>query len=178
VIPIGGSTPVGALGYVACGQELLQQAADMGVVVDAVVHCTGSGGTQAGLLNGLAGGGVPVIGVSCSSPSETIAATVLELANATAETCGSATRFTAADVEALDGFIGPGYGAPTPEMLEALEMCARLEGLLLDPVYTGKAMAGLIAMVRGGRFKPTETVVFIHTGGVPALFAYEDTLAA
>jgi len=178
VIPIGGSTPVGALGYVACGQELLQQAAALPVVVDAVVHCSGSGGTQAGLLNGLAGSGVPVIGVSCAAPAPEIEAMVLALANATAEKLGGGTRFTPADVEVVDGYVGPGYGVPTPEMLEALEMCARLEGLLLDPVYTGKAMAGLIGLVRGGRFKPSETVVFIHTGGVPALFAYEDTLTA
>jgi L-cysteate sulfo-lyase len=178
VIPIGGSTAVGALGYVACGQELLRQAADLGVAIDAVVHCSGSGGTQAGLLNGLAGSGVPVIGVSCAAPATEIKATVLALAHATASKLASAARFTPADVEVVDDYIGPDYGVPTPEMLEALDLCARLEGLLLDPVYTGKAMAGLIGMVRGGRFRSTDTVVFIHTGGVPALFAYEDTLTA
>jgi L-cysteate sulfo-lyase len=178
VIPIGGSTPIGALGYVACGQELLEQAAALGMIVDAVVHCSGSGGTQAGLLNGLAGSAIPVIGVSCAAPAAEIEATVLALANATAAKLGSAVRFSPADVEVVDDFIGPGYGVPTPDMLEALDLCARLEGLLLDPVYTGKAMAGLIGLVRAGRFKPTDTVIFIHTGGVPALFAYEDTLTA
>ncbi len=158
VIPIGGSTPVGALGYVACGQELLAQAAELGVVVDAVVHCSGSGGTQAGLLNGLHGSSIPVIGISCAAPSREIEATVLALANATAEKLGSAVRFKPDSVEVIDDYVGPGYGVPTPEMLEALELCARLEGLLLDPVYTGKAMAGLIGLVRRGRFKPTHTI--------------------
>jgi L-cysteate sulfo-lyase len=176
VIPIGGSTPVGALGYVACGQELLQQAAAQGVVVDAVVHCSGSGGTQAGLLNGLAGSSIPVIGVSCADPRAEIEAAVLALANATAAKLGGG-KFSAADVEVVDEYIGPAYGVPSRDTLEAIELCARLEGLLLDPVYTGKAMAGLIGLVRGGRFTPAQTVVFVHTGGLPALFAYEDTLA-
>ena len=86
--------------------------------------------------------------------------------------------FTRKQVEVVDDYVGPGYGIPTPGMIEAVDLCARLEGLLIDPVYTGKAMSGLIGLVRSGRFKPTDTVVFVHTGGVPALFAYEDILTA
>ena len=176
VIPIGGSTPVGALGYVGCAQEILQQAAAMGRVIDAVVHCSGSGGTQAGLLVGLRGSGIPVIGISCAAPRAEIAGLVLDLANSTAAKLGLPADFAAREVEVVDDYVGPGYGVPTPGMIEAVDLCARLEGLLVDPVYTGKAMAGLIGLVRKGRLKPDGTVIFVHTGGVPALFAYEDIL--
>lgn len=176
VIPIGGSTPTGALGYVACAHELLQQAAAQGSVIDAVVHCSGSGGTQAGLLAGLRGSGIPVIGISCADPRAKIEATVHDLVNRTLARLSPPATISRAEVEVVDDYVGAGYGVPTPGMLEAVELCARLEGLLIDPVYTGKAMAGLIGLVRGGRFKPTDTVVFIHTGGVPALFAYQDIL--
>ena len=176
VIPIGGSTPTGALGYVACAEELLQQAAAQGRVIDAVVHCSGSGGTQAGLLVGLRGSGIPVIGISCAEPSAKIEAMVHDLANRTLARGSPPATISRGEVEVVDDYVGAGYGVPTPGMIEAVELCARLEGLLIDPVYTGKAMAGLIGLVRGGRFKPTDTVVFIHTGGVPALFRYQDIL--
>jgi L-cysteate sulfo-lyase len=178
VIPIGGSTPTGALGYVGCAQEILQQAASQGTVIDAVVHCSGSGGTQSGLLVGLRGSGIPVIGISCAGPEEEIAGLVLDLANRTAAKLGQAADFTRADIEVVDDYVGPGYGIPTPGMIEAVDLCARLEGLLIDPVYTGKAMSGLIGLIRERRFEPDDTVVFVHTGGVPALFAYEDILTA
>ena len=178
VIPIGGSTPTGALGYVGCAQEIQQQAAAMGIVVDAVVHCSGSGGTQSGLLVGLRGSGIPVIGISCAGSKAEIGGLVLDLANRAAAKLGHPPDFTAAQVEVVDDYVGAGYGVPTPGMIEAVDLCARLEGLLIDPVYTGKAMSGLIGLVRSGRFKPTDTVVFVHTGGVPALFAYEDILTA
>ena len=178
VIPIGGSTPTGALGYVGCAQEILQQAASQGTVIDAVVHCSGSGGTQSGLLVGLRGSGIPVIGISCAGPEEEIARLVLDLANRTAAKLGQAADFTRGDIEVVDDYVGPGYGIPTPGMIEAVELCARLEGLLIDPVYTGKAMSGLIGLIRERRFESDDTVVFVHTGGVPALFAYEDILTA
>ena len=178
VIPIGGSTPTGALGYVGCAQEILQQAAAMGTVVDAVVHCSGSGGTQSGLLVGLRGSGIPVIGISCAGSEEEIGALVLDLANRAAAKLGHPPDFTAEQIEVVDDYVGAGYGVPTPGMIEAVDLCARLEGLLIDPVYTGKAMSGLIGLVRSGRFEPTDTVVFVHTGGVPAIFAYEDILTA
>ena len=178
VIPIGGSTPTGALGYVGCAQEILQQAAAMGTVVDAVVHCSGSGGTQSGLLVGLRGSGIPVIGISCAGSEEEIGALVLDLANRAAAKLGHPPDFTPGQIEVVDDYVGAGYGVPTPGMIEAVDLCARLEGLLIDPVYTGKAMSGLIGLVRSGRFEPTDTVVFVHTGGVPAIFAYEDILTA
>jgi L-cysteate sulfo-lyase len=177
VIPVGGSTPVGALGYVAAGLELLAQAEAMGRPIDAILHASGSGGTQAGLLVALEalGAGIPVIGISVSEPQAELAATVAELARRTAALLGTAAPPRAA-VEVQDGYVGADYGQPTAGMREAVGLCARLEGLFLDPVYTGKAMAGLIDLVRRRRFAPDQTVVFIHTGGTPALFPYLDAL--
>lgn len=177
VIPVGGSTPTGALGYVACGQEILEQEAALGLRVDAVVHCTGSGATQAGLLLGLSESGsrIAVIGISVAEPRVVIEARVYELMRATAGRL--ALEPPGRDrVEVLDSYVGPGYGLPTEAMREAVDLCGRLEGLLLDPVYSGKALAGLIGLVRQGRFLSEATVVFIHTGGTPALFAYESAV--
>jgi L-cysteate sulfo-lyase len=176
VMPIGGSTATGALGYVGCAQELLQQAAALGIVLDAIVHCTGSGGTQAGLLVGLGGADMAVTGISVAEPRGTIEKRVYELALETARKLGVRHLPTPDMVEVLDDYVGPGYGLPSEGMQEALELCARQEGILLDPVYTGKAMAGLIGLIREKRYGPEETVLFLHTGGTPALFAYDDVL--
>ena len=177
VIPVGGSTPLGALGYVAAGLELLAQADAQGRPLDAIVHASGSGGTQAGLLTALhaLGAEVPVVGISVSEPRAELEATVAALAGRTAALLGSAAPPRDA-VEVQGGHIGADYGQPTAGMREALRLCARLEGLFLDPVYTGKAMAGLIDLVRTGRFARDQTVVFVHTGGTPALFPYLDAL--
>ena len=180
IMPIGGSTPTGALGYVVCAQEIAQQATEREIRLDAIIHCTGSGATQAGLLVGLAdlGIGAPVIGVSSAEPRKVIEDRVHELCGETAEKLGSAIVIDRKDVEVLDVYVGTGYGLPTEGMREAVDLCARLEGLLIDPVYTGKAMAGLIDLVRQGRFGADDTIIFIHTGGTPALFAYEDAVLA
>ena len=177
VIPIGGSTPVGALGYVAAGLELLAQAEAMGRPIDAIVHASGSGGTQAGLLVALQalGTDVSVLGISVSEPKMELEATVSELADQTAGLLGAAAPPRDA-VGVVDDYIGSDYGQPTTGMHEAVHVCARLEGLFLDPVYTGKAMAGLIDLVRQHRFAKDQTVVFVHTGGTPALFPYLDAL--
>ena len=157
-MPIGGSTPTGALGYVACAQEILRQAAEREIAIDAIVHCTGSGATQAGLLVGLAGEGDDVAvdgGISVAETRDVIEARVHELAAETAAKLGAA-PVPRERVEVLDGYVGPGYGLPTEGMREALELCARLEGLVLDPVYSGKAMAGLIDLrPPGPRSRPT-----------------------
>jgi len=177
VIPIGGSTPVGALGYVVAGLELLAQAEAQGRPVDAIVHAAGSGGTQAGLLVAaqMLAADVRVIGISVSEPAAALSETVAELAGRTARLLGTAAPPRTA-VEVLDGYIGADYGQPTAGMRAALHACAALEGLYLDPVYSGKAMAGLIDLVRRGRFASDQSVVFLHTGGTPALFAYVDAL--
>jgi D-cysteine desulfhydrase family pyridoxal phosphate-dependent enzyme len=177
VIPVGGSTPVGSLGYALAAKELLDQADAQGIRIDAIVHGSGSGGTQAGLLVGLAalGRAIPVIGISVSAPEEKQRAKVRVLIEPTATLLGLST--IDAEVVIDDRFVGAGYGLPTPAMREAVELVAASEGLLLDPVYAGKAMAGLIARARRGDFTAAQTVVFLHTGGSAALFAYIDQFA-
>jgi L-cysteate sulfo-lyase len=174
VIPGGGSNPTGALGYVNAALELIGQANDLGLEIDQVVHATGSAGTQAGMIVGLAGSrsGVPLLGIGVRAPRERQEENVFELARATADLCGVAGAVARDDVVANCDYVGPGYGVSTRAAIEAIEMLARLEGILLDPVYSGKAMAGLIDLVHKGRFKKGENVVFIHTGGSAALFGY------
>ncbi|MDX1499905.1 MAG: D-cysteine desulfhydrase [Woeseiaceae bacterium] len=178
VVPVGASSATGALGYVNAALELLDQAAAMDLVIDQIVTATGSGGTQAGLLVGLraAGSDLPVLGIGVGSPQAEQVAKVAAVADETAEFLGRPGLVTAADVVVDCGYVGGGYGQPTAAMNDALLMAARLEGLLLDPVYTGKALAGLIDRVRQGGFGDAANVVFLHTGGSPALFAYADQL--
>jgi L-cysteate sulfo-lyase len=174
VIPLGGSNATGALGYAACAGELLAQAEALSGGLDAIVLASSSGGSQAGLIAGLAALGHParVIGVEVDGDREGVAAAVREAAAAVAERLGLDADEIAARVEVVAGYGGPSYGLPTPEMRRAVELAARREGLLLDPVYSGKAMAGLIGLIAEGRFKPSDRVVFLHSGGTPALFAY------
>lgn len=178
IVPIGGSTPTGTLGYVNCARELLQQADERGITIDAIVHCTGSGATQAGLIVGLEGAAspIPVTGVSVARTAEQLTGEIAELIDGTAHKVGLGRKVPHSRIEVTDRYIGPGYGLPTEGMLEAVDLMARLEGIVLDPVYTGKTMAGLIDIIRAGRFKQGQNVVFIHTGGVPAIFAYDDIM--
>ncbi len=179
VIPGGGSNPLGALGYVQCALELLEQAKERGLGIDRIVHGTGSAGTQAGLLAGLTAAGVDieVIGVSVNAPRDLQIANVHRLACETSELLGVGTEPALDAVKVYDEYVGPGYGRPTPEMVEAITMLAHLEGILLDPVYSGKGMAGLIGLIRQGVLERGETVMFLHTGGSAALFAYEHLFA-
>ncbi len=174
LIPGGGSNPTGALGYVNAAMELMGQANDMGLKVDHVVHATGSAGTQAGLIAGLAGmrSGVPLLGVGVRAPRDRQEENVFKLACATAEMCGAAGAVRREDVVANSDYVGAGYGLSTPDSLAAIRTLARLEGILLDPVYTGKGMAGFIDLVRKGMFKKGQNIVFIHTGGSAGLFGY------
>lgn len=177
VIPGGGSNPLGALGYAACAQELLTQSFDQSLPLDSLVVASGSAGTHAGLLAGLAAlsSRLPVHGISVRRDSATQQANVLKLATATAALLG--TPPPAADaVHVDDTQVGPGYSLPTPAMVEAVQLLARTEGLLLDPVYSGKAMAGLIAAVRDGRLAAGSRILFLHTGGAPSLPAFADVL--
>jgi D-cysteine desulfhydrase len=178
VIPGGGSNTLGALGYVSCAQELMQQAFEMGLRIDHLVTASGSGGTHAGVVAGLTGtgAGVPITGISVRAPKAPQEEKILGLARATAELAGARSLPTADDVVVLDDYVGAGYSLPTDGMIEAVKLFARHEGVLLDPVYTGKAAAGLIDMVRRGAFGRHENVVFLHTGGSPALYAYQDVL--
>ncbi len=174
VIPGGGSNRVGAQGYVSCAQELMQQADEQGLKIDRIVTATGSAGTQAGLVVGLEGmnAGVPVLGIGVRQPKDRQETSVHRLAAATADYVGVRGGIARSAVVANCDYVGPGYGQPTPGMIEAVTMLARLEGVLLDPVYSGKAMAGLIDLIRKGEIHRRETVVFLHTGGAVGLFGY------
>lgn len=174
IIPGGGSNAVGALGYVNCAIEILTQANDQQLRVDSVVHATGSAGTQAGLVAGFAGlnSGIPVLGIGVRAPREAQEGNVYKLACATADLLGMSGVVKREHVVANCDYVGDGYGLPTPGMVEAVSMLARTEGILLDPVYSGKGMAGLIDLVRKGHFRKGDNVVFVHTGGSVALFSY------
>ncbi len=178
-IPGGGSNPTGALGYVSCALEIAQQTNEQDLSFDWLVMATGSTGTQAGLVAGFsaAGHNLPVMGISVRQPRERQVAAVHDLTNRTLETVGAPT-IPASKIHVDDQYVGEGYGIPAPSTLEAITMTAREEGILLDPVYSGKGMAGLIGLVRQGFFKPTDKVLFLHTGGASALFAYQNQLLA
>ena len=178
VIPGGGSNPVGALGYVNAAFELVVQAASQGLKIDYLVHATGSSGTQAGLVAGLhaINSDIKLLGIGVRAPREKQETMVHDLACRTAEHMGLRGGVPREAVAANCDYVGPGYGLPTPGMLEAVELLARTEGLLLDPVYSGKGMAGLIDLIRKGHFQPKHNVVFLHTGGSVALFGYGEAL--
>lgn len=174
IIPGGGSNSIGALGYVNCALEIVSQANDQQLVVDRVVHATGSAGTQAGLVAGFEAmnSGIQVLGIGVRAPREPQESNVYNLACETAELLGVSTGIQRDRVVANCDYVGDGYGLPTPSMVEAVSLVARHEGILLDPVYSGKGMAGLIDLVRKGSFAKSESVVFVHTGGSAALFGY------
>lgn len=176
-IPVGGSCGLGNLGYVVCAEEIMAQGAESGVRFETIVVATGSGGTQGGLVAGMRmSNGVPVTGIAVEgsrSEQETLAsaqaAEVLRLLEQ--DHVGVAAHATV-----LDDFVGPGYAKPTDSMREALSLAARFEGLVLDPVYTGKAFAGFIALARSGRYGREQSLLFVHTGGSPGLFGYPESL--
>lgn len=172
VIPVGGSSSVGALGYVAGTVELVEQLAAMHVSASRLYYASGSRGTQAGLVLGARACRAPyqVYGVAVSGGEPEKVARARRIANEAAERLGIPDRLEQSDLVTDQGHIGEGYGVPTPEGLEAIELVARTEAILLDPCYTSKAMAALIRHVREGALAPSDAVVFLHTGGVPAIF--------
>ena len=176
-IPVGGSNALGALGYVSCGREIAQQSFDHGLAFDRIIVTSGSAGTHGGLLVGVqsANFDAPITGIAIARKQEAQAATVHTLATATAQLL----ELTPPKRDAVlvrDEWLGPGYALPSEAMVEAVRMVAQLEGVLLDPVYSGKAMAGLIGLARAGELKRGERVLFLHTGGAPALFAFQRVL--
>jgi L-cysteate sulfo-lyase len=179
LIPVGGSSPVGALGYVAGTLEIVQQLFTMGEAPSRLYYASGSRGTQAGLALGAKLYNAPYqlcgIAVSGGEPEKT--ARAKRIAEEAAALIGAPVRLAGSELLTDESYIGPGYGVPTPGCLEAITLLARSEGILLDPVYTAKAMAGLIDHIRNGALDPAGTVIFLHTGGGPALFAYADQLA-
>ena len=173
-IPGGGSNTTGALGYVDCAFELLSQANERGLVIDHIVHATGSTGTQAGLLAGLKAmnANIPLLGISVRAPKDAQEENVFKLASATAEKLNCPGVVDRDSVVANSDYVGEGYGFPTAEGIEAIKLFAQLEAILLDPVYSSKGAAGLIDLIRKGHFGKDERVVFLHTGGSASLFGY------
>lgn len=173
ILARGGTCPLGNCGYVLCAEELLEQAKELGIAFDYVVCPSGTGGTQAGLMIGLEQGGspAPVIGINVAQKNEK------QLGAVTGALEGTAALL---DVKAPDQdnmicyeeYVGEGYSRPTPELKEAIELLARTEGILLDPVYSGKTMAGLIGLIRNHVIEKGSNVVFLHTGGFTPYYDY------
>lgn len=177
VIPGGGSNATGALGYVDCAREIVVQADELDLKIDRIVTATGSAGTHAGLVAGLAvmGADVPVLGIGVRAPKAKQEENVLKLAQLTAAKLGRPDAVTPEMVVADCDYVGEGYGLIDQAVVDALALAARTDGIVLDPVYSGKAMKGLIALTRQGAFKG-ETLVFLHTGGAQGLFGYQSEL--
>lgn len=174
IIPGGGSNEIGALGYVNCAFELLYQASVTGMQIDHVVHGTGSAGTQAGLVTGfeMSNSHVPVLGIGVRAAQELQETNVYNLAVKTAEYLNIPGCVQREDVKANCDYVGEGYGFPAESTIDAINLFASTESILLDPVYSGKGGAGLIDLIKKGYFKKGENVIFLHTGGAQALYGY------
>ncbi|MES2256756.1 MAG: D-cysteine desulfhydrase family protein [Pseudomonadota bacterium] len=176
VVPYGVSNALGAVGYASAIAEIAYQSRAAGFNPAAIVHSSGSGGTQAGLCVGasVALNDTRIVGIDIDAEPARVRAEVSSCAKAACDLLG--VPFSEAAIEVIAGHAGPAYGVPHAATIEAIKLAGALEGLVLDPVYTGKGLAGLIALVRGGRWRADEHIIFLHTGGVPALFAYESVL--
>lgn len=177
IMPVGGSTPVGTIGFVNAFLELESQVKDLGITVDHLITATGSGGTQAGLMVGkeISHSNTRITGIRVGK-TEPFLQMIADKATKTAEYLGMKRRFSERDVIACADFVGEGYDMPTTEAADAIKLVARKEAIFLDPVYTGKAMAGLLGLVERGEISKEDTIVFWHTGGDPALFVGEELL--
>jgi L-cysteate sulfo-lyase len=173
-IPIGGSTPLGTLGYVNAVSEILSQAEARKIKVNYIVTATGSVGTQAGLILGtkILNTNIKILGFSVSLTRPVANNQIMNLINSTSELLSVDMFIEPEDIVVQDEYVGEGYGIISKKVVEAIRLVAETEGIFLDPVYTGKAMAGLIDQIKRGRFTKEEAVVFIHTGGTAALFPY------
>ena len=171
IVPYGVSNPMGAVGYASTALEIAQQSTALGFEPAAIVHCTGSAGTQAGLVVGASClPGTRVVGIDIDAEPERVRADVVRYGRVAAEMLDR--PFDEAAVEVVAGHAGPAYGVPHKATVDAIRLGAALEALVLDPVYSGKGLAGLVALIRDGRWTSGQDIVFIHTGGAPALFAY------
>ena len=178
IIPGGGSNALGGLGYVACAQELQQQFFEQGVRIDRVVVGSGSSGAHGGLLAGFLGNriNIPIVGIGVSRDPVDQDPLVHQEAQAVADLLGLDMKVPRETVLSFGEYWRPKYSVPNAAMVEAVQMLARTEAILLDPVYTGKVMAGLIGLSRQGYFKADENVLFLHTGGLPGLLAQGEGL--
>ncbi|WP_298883034.1 D-cysteine desulfhydrase family protein [uncultured Bradyrhizobium sp.] len=175
-VPYGVSNALGAVAYATTISEIEQQAAHSGFRPAAIVHCTGSAGTQAGLVVGAAVAmpGTRIVGIDIDAEPARVRSDVVALARQAADLLQA--DFDESTVEVVAGHAGPAYGVPHEATIEAIRLAGQTEALVLDPVYSGKGLAGLIAMIRQGRWRKDEDVIFLHTGGAPALFAYQSAL--
>ncbi len=177
IVPGGASNAIGALGYVVCAEETMGQLNDLQLDISHIVVPSGSAGTHAGMVVGMTGvnGNIPISGINVSRKKGEQEEIVFKLAEETSEKLGISGGIKRQDVVCFEEYVGPGYSIPTDEMIEAVKLFAESEAILLDPVYSGKAAAGLIDLVRKGFFEKGSNVLFLHTGGSPALYAYLDT---
>ena len=173
IIPIGGASPIGCLGYIIGAQEIKEQLNSMGICPDVIIHASSTGGTLAGLEIGrrLFKLDVPIITMSVYRRSEELARRVVQEAEETIVYLNLNLRLTPSDLTIYDQYIGPGYGIVTKEVVNTIQLFARTEGIILDPVYSAKAAWGLVDLMAQGIFKSNQTVLFIHTGGIAGLFA-------
>lgn len=176
IVPLGGSNELGTLGYTACAQEIIEQSFDTGVTFDHLVTANGSGATCAGLALGFFGrqANINISAIGVMGDPSNQSALVYDLVDRTAEFLDISVDIPRENLRFYGEYVGEGYAVPTKAMVEAVQMLARTEGILLDPVYTGKVMSGLIDLVRNGTFKKCENVLFLHSGGSPALYANMD----
>jgi D-cysteine desulfhydrase len=176
VIPGGGSNEIGALGYVSCAKEITYQMHEMDLDIDYIVCTSGSAGTHAGLLAGLnfENSNIPVVGISISRKQDAQQELVYKLYQAVCEKLNFMDLTKKEDIIVFDEYVGEGYSRPTQGMVDAVRLLAETEAVLLDPVYTGKTMDGLIDLAKKGYFADAKNILFLHTGGSPALYAYID----
>jgi len=178
IIPGGGSNEIGSLGYVSCAQEILAQLHDKALRIDRIVLTSGSAGTHAGMLTGMIGmnAGIPVTGIGINAKLAVQTDRVYNLCQKVAAKLELKNTVAKEDVVIFEDYIGDGYSRRTEGMVDAIKLLARMEGLLLDPVYTGKTMHGMIDLIQKDYFKGCENILFLHTGGAPALYHYSDYL--
>ena len=177
IVPGGASNAIGATGYAVCAEETMGQLNEMRLGIDHIVVPSGSAGTHAGMVVGMTGvnGGIPISGINVSRTKDVQEEIVYKLAIELAERLEVKGGVARDDIVCFDQYVGPGYSIPTDSMVEAVKLFAGKEAILLDPVYSGKTAAGLIDLVHKGHFPKDSNVLFLHTGGSPALYAYMDT---
>jgi len=178
IVPGGGSNDIGSLGYVSCAQEILAQLHDMSLKIDHIVLTSGSAGTHSGMLTGMVGmnSGIPITGIGINAKLNVQWDRVFNLCQKLAEKLELRNTVTKEDVVIFEDYIGEGYSRKTEGMVDAIKLLAKLEGILLDPVYTGKTVHGMIDLIQKDYFKDCENILFLHTGGAPALYHYSDYL--
>ncbi len=178
IIPGGGANAIGSLGYLNASVEILHQLNERGITANYIVHSTGSGATQTGLALGFKAmnTNIKVIGIACGGDKRSISHAVKRLADETSKLTNLPLTLSYEDIIVYDEYTCGGYGIITKEVIEIIKRVARSEGVILDPTYTGKAMMGLINLIRKGEIPKGSTVIFLHTGGTPLVFQYEDEL--